>query len=230
MAEFTTSRWWQPGKREMELPGVLFQDIKRGWLLRLDGSFESPQIAAQGESKGPTSISLTLPTDYPILQGMTNEGRFITLFGCQVLGGTPPLWSNAQLSVWPTILAYDVHFESVEDFTLTSLSMRYSNLDGWATTSGFAVNFSPSLYPVEVRYSRPEPLQVELADGLTLSITFAVSGPSIPALSELHIVQRAWAEVKSNQGRRYDDLLRLITRFSDLIALAIGQPLRPLEM
>ena len=112
------------------------------------------------------------------------------------------------MKLWPTILAYDVHFDSIQDFNLTSLSLRYSNLNPWAATTGFTVNFSPSLYPVEVRYAQPEPIQVELADGVNLTFTFAVSGPSIPALSELHIVQRAWVNVTSSQGRRYEDLLR----------------------
>lgn len=214
----------------MVLLGILSQDAKRGWLLRLEGCFENLPPEAQPESKGPTTVGLTLPDDYPILLGITGEGRLVTLFGGQVLSGSLGLWTNAQLKVWPTILAYDVHFESIDDFTLTSLSLRYSNLDAWTAISGFAVDLSPSFYPVTVKYSLPEPIEVELSEGTSLRVEFAATGPSLPAQSELHIVQRAWVGVTSSKGCREDDLFRFVTRFSDLIALAVGQPLRPLEV
>ncbi len=119
-------------------------------------------MAAHGQFAGPKTVPLTLPSNYPILLGTTDAGGFVTVFGCQVLSRSLPLLTKGHLKVWPTVLAYDVHFDSVDDFSLKSLSLRYSNLDAWTATSGFAVGFSASGYPVDVRYTLPEGIEVDL--------------------------------------------------------------------
>jgi ApeA N-terminal domain 1 len=85
------------------------------------------------------------------------------------------------------MLIYGVHFEDAEDFRLTSLSIRYSHLDAWVTTSGFTVNFDPATYPVEIRYSKPESIESPISDGLRISIDFSASGPSLPAFTNVSI-------------------------------------------
>jgi hypothetical protein len=45
----------------------------------------------------------------------------------------------------------------------------------------------------------------------------------------MKIVQRAWLSVTATEARGYEYLEQLVTRLSDLVALAIGQPVRPLE-
>ena len=42
----TATGWWQPGKPDKVLPGLLLEDAERGWLLHLNGSFEEPDLAA----------------------------------------------------------------------------------------------------------------------------------------------------------------------------------------
>src|SRR5712692_7290410 len=92
MAEFTTAKWWEPGKPEKSLSGVLFQNVKRGWLLllQLDGSFEELPIAAHGESEGPTTVPLTLPNNYAILLGTAGEGRLLRSSGVKFSAVVPP--------------------------------------------------------------------------------------------------------------------------------------------
>lgn len=232
MSQFSTSKWWKPGKPERSLPGVLFKDDKGRWLLQLEGMFEDLPAAVVGPSGVAVGKAFAVPDDFPILVGVTAGNRFVTAFDCQLVGSGLPLFSaGGHLELCPRLLAYDVHFDSLEDFSLTSLSLRFSDLDGWAATSGFVVQYpSDSLYPVDVSYSLPEPLEVDLEDGVTIGLGFSVSGPTIPAQSELHIVQRAWVTVSSETGRPYEELVRLATGFSDLVALAVGQPVRPLEM
>jgi len=134
------------------------------------------------------------------------------------------------LKIWPTVLVYDVHFESVDDFRLASLSIRYSNLDTWVATSGFSVEFDPALYPVEVKYSKPQSIEGVLSDSLKIGVGFSVSGPSLPAVTNVHIVQQSWLTLTSTQGLLYEDLVRRIGNLANLVSLGVGEPLRPLEM
>jgi ApeA N-terminal domain 1 len=134
------------------------------------------------------------------------------------------------LKLWPTVLIYGVHFESADDFRLTSLSIRYSDLDTWVATSGFTVKFDPALYPVEVRYAKPESVESQLSESLKISIKFSASGPSLPALTNVSITQRSWLTITSATDLPFKRLLEHITDFANLISLAVGEPLRPLEM
>jgi hypothetical protein len=83
---------------------------------------------------------------------------------------------------------------------------------------------------LHLEYVIPEPVEAELPDGISVRGEFGVAGPSFPAGSEVHMVQRAWVTVRAEEGGSYEDLLRTTTSFADLIGLAVGQPLRPLEM
>ncbi len=227
MPELIQSQWWRPTEPSKVLAGVLFQDDDQRWMLHLDGSFEEPPSAT------PTGqpVPITLPDSFPVLLGLTSANRYITAFGCDTQGGSFPLFGRGSLQLRPTVIAHDVHSTDEAGLALTSLSVRYSNLDIWAATSGFAVQYpTASPYPVHVAYSIPDPVEAELPDGLSLRVSFCVAGPSLPVGSELHMVQRAWVTVMAREGRRYEDLLRCATGFADFIALAVGQPLRPLEM
>ena len=229
----TTSEWWEPSRPDRRLHGVLFEEEGRGWLLKLDGSFERIELDSHLASEGPITVPLTSPSEFPVLCGITGGGKLLTLFNCQVMAATWPLFGNSgQLVVWPTILAYDVHFENLDDFRLTSLSVRYSNLDAWAATSGFSIDLGSSdNYSVSIQYTKPEAIEVGTADGLTITLGFSASGPTITSpQAQVHLEQTAWVSVAASDGRPYEELLRTSTVLSDLITLGVGQPVRPLEM
>jgi hypothetical protein len=225
MPELIQSTWWRPTERSKVLAGVLFQDDDDRWMLHLDGSFEElPSATPTGQP-----VPITLPDCFPVLFGLTSAGHYMTAISCDVQGGSLPLFGRGSLRLKPTIIVHDVHLTDGAGLALTSLSVRYSNVDTWADTSGFAVQYPrASPYPVHVDYSIPDSVEAKLPDGLSLCVTFAVAGPSLPIGSELHMVQRAWVTVKAPEARTYENLLRCATGFADLIALAVGQPLRPL--
>lgn len=227
MAEIIHSQWWRPAEPGKVLPGVLFQDDDQCWMLHLDGTFdELPSAAPSGQP-----VPMTLPDGFPVLLGLTSANRSITAFGCVTQGGILPLFGRGSLKLRPTVIAHDVHFEERSDFALTSLSVRYSNLDVWADTSGFTIHTATaSLYPVHVEYSIPGQVEAKLPNGMSVGVVFSVAGPSLRAVSELQIVQRAWVIVRAAEDDSYEDLLQVSTGFADLISVAVGEPLRPLEI
>lgn len=231
MSTILTAHWWQPGEPAKSLPGILFEDEEDGWLLQLDGSFQESIWTEAAKTPGtPINVSLDIPPEFPILVGTTSQGQLVSLFHCQVRKASPPLFSRGALTLWPTIVAYDVHFEGLDDFRLTRLSIRYSNLDAWVATSGFSVQFGPKLYPVEIKYSKPESIDVGLPTGLTIGVGFSASGPKMPAMTEIQILQQSWLTTTSTQDLPYEHLLTHLTNLANLISLGVGAPLRPLEM
>jgi hypothetical protein len=156
----------------------------------------------------------------------------MTLFNCQVIGATLPLFgNNGQLKIWPKLLAYDLHFTDVDDFRLTTLWVRYSNLDAWGATFGFSIDLGRAdILSTCVKYTRPETVEFGTVDGLTISVAFSASGPTItPSQTQVHIEQAAWVKVTSADPRPYEELMRTAAVFSDLITLGVGQPVRPIE-
>jgi len=230
VANITATHWWEPGNPNKTLPGVLLEE-ERGWVLDLDGNFEELDFSAIASAGKPVAIPVTLPVSFPILLGTTSHGKLVSLVDCQVLTGSPSFpWSRGSLKLWPTVLVYGVHFENGDDFRLTSLSIRYSHLDTWAATSGFAVDIGTTFYPMEVRYAKPESVECALSDGLKVSIDFSVSGPVFPVVSELQITQRSWLTITSKVNLPFKQLLEHLTDIANLISLGVGEPLRPLEM
>lgn len=221
----------EPGNHDKHLPGVLLEDEEHGWVLQLDGTFDDLDFNALASAGKPVSIPGKLPSSFPILVGTTSQGKLISLIDCQVLESSLNLLgTRGSLKLWPTILVYGVHFESAADFRLTSLSLRYSHLDVWAATSGFKVDFSTTLYPVEIRYAKPESVEGVLSDGLNVSLEFSASGPSIPAVTNVTITQQCWLTIVSTVDLPFKTLLEHITDFANFISLGVGEPLRPLEM
>jgi hypothetical protein len=173
----TTTHWWEPIDPTKVLPGALVESEEHGWLLELDGHFDIPgstSTLVPGES---SILTWTPPEKFSVLTGTTSQGKLISLIDCMVLSSAFPFGgSRANLRLWPKVIIYGVHFESIDDFRLTSLSVRYSNLDAWVATSGFHVTVDHEPYSVQVKYTKPTSIESILSDVLTASIDFAVSG------------------------------------------------------
>lgn len=170
--------------------------------------------------------------DVPLLLGITSEGKFVSLINCFVLKSgilAAPLKGSQEIR--PRRIAYDVHFDGLEDFRLLSLSIHYSNLDEWTAIPAFKVEYSKSSYnAVSVNYVKPEPLRAELPTGLTAEVSFSTSVRNFSgARNEMKIHQRAWIKVSATTGQSYDELNGEVTAIADLVSLFIGQPMRPIE-
>ena len=227
MSDITTAQWWRPNRPERRLSGVIYNDAERGWVLRLAGTFQELPEGAPGQP-----VPVVPADDYPVLLGLTSQGKFLTLFDCRVVRSTFPGWPNPSMEISPSIIVHDVHFHNQDDFRLTSLSIRYSNVDKWAATSGFSIPAPKSKpYSLSVQYTNPESIKATLPEGLTVGVDFTTTGPSLTIpQTDLNISQRAWLTVASVEAVAYSELLLTISMLSDLITLGVGQPVRPLDV
>lgn len=217
-----------PDKR---ISGTLYEADGGKLRLHLDGHFGKDEQADDWPEGVQRAVELPLD-DRPMLLGVTSDGKFITLIDCRAVkaSGIPGFTKTSQKIV-PRIVCYDVHFEGIEDFRLTSLCIRYSNLDEWAATSGFKATLSKQgFYPLTVRYEKPKGVETELPNGLKVGVLFSATGSQFGSFTtEMRIQQKAWLNVSANEERPYEELLRTLSMIADFIALGIGQPLRPLE-
>jgi hypothetical protein len=233
MTTFGLAQWWEPHAPAGRIAGTLFHDDTGSVRLSLDGHFPVPLQNGECAADGiPRPVSPPM-SDIPMLVGVTSEGKYITLIDCRVVkaSGIPGFTKTSQ-EIKPELVAYDVHCGCPEEFRLTSLWVRYSNLDEWASTSGFKAAITETQpYRVSMEYVKPEPIRAVLSNGLRVGVGFSATGPDYARLyREMRMEQAAWLTIDSTEERPYDELIRVLTLFADLVALGIGQPLRPLEL
>lgn len=226
--EMIAGRWWRSDSPEKKLSGVLMQTDDNAWILQLEGTFE--ELPVPKKSGQPVEISMRLPEPIPVLTGFTTSGRRVSLVECFPLRSILPIVGNGSLELRPTLIIYDVHFETADDFKLKSLSIHCSNLDRWLATSGFALEPGTQLYPLSLTYSIPSSIDVPLDNGVGIGFSFSGRGPSFPVFSEVRITQQSWIRARSDQPRPFESLWPMLIDLTNLIALACGQPVRPLEI
>src|SRR6266699_3580843 len=201
MVSMIATHWWQPSNPGKALPGVLIEEEDHGWVINVDGSFRELELAVLESSGKPVQIPIDVPDTVPILLGTTSSGELVSLIDCQYLEGTLPfITSRGSLKLSPTTVVRGVHFESLEDFRLQALSVRYSHVDIWAATSGFSMEMTPEFLPITVTYTQPKSVTSAISDDLTFSVEFSASFPSLPPKTIVHMLQQSWLSIASKAG------------------------------
>lgn len=221
------AQWWRPEQPSIRHSGTLYPDADgEGLRLLLDGYFF--QSEDSDESTDSISQRGQPLNDIPILVGITADGKFISLIDCQLLKTSLFAGMGKTLQVFkPSLIAYDVHFSGKDDFQLTSLDGRYSNIDEWASTTGASVSFpTKEHYNLIINYSRPQNLWARLPDGLEVGVGFSVEGPSLKRSGGVCIHEKTWLCIRSSELQPYWKLQNALNRMADLVSLGIGQSIR----
>jgi hypothetical protein len=167
VSEIISAQWWEPDRPEIRIHGVFVEEAGRGLVVQLSGILQTAATKAQD--------ILTVP----VLLGITAGGRLVTLFDSPVLEWSRQLiGASARTSkIWPRLIAYDIHFTDRSDFRITSLSLRYSNLDAWVNTSGFSIDLGlPKGYSANISYSKPDVVEAILPNGLQVGVVSRLRG------------------------------------------------------
>jgi hypothetical protein len=224
------TKWWQPDAPEKALSGVLFEDPDEGWLLELDGNFADMDLNAMTAQGITIAAPVRRLERFPVIVGLS-QGRMVSLMNCEPLSfGLFFTRASGSLKLRPTTIIHGVYFESVEDFQLRSLAVSYKHLDTWIATSGFKFTFDTNVYPLKIQYTKPEPIECELSEGIRLSIDFSASGPKLPVTTSLHMTQQSWLKISSVVPTACEQLFTHLHGFANLIAVMVGKPLTPLAI
>lgn len=204
--------WWLPDSEENKLPGTLSYSQEDGAILELVGIFDSPK-------------KLEPIQQLPIILGVTQQGKPITLYKCIINSWTYPFTGLGGGKYRAHFVFEGVHFEAEEKIRFNQLCGSYTDLDAWVDIYGFTieVDTSDSKFVSNIRYEKPISQFFDLGETFEVGIGFSSSGPSHSIIqTEATISQSAYLVVKSKKGDiQFEDLFKQLNIFTYLLQFAI---------
>ena len=114
-----------------------------------------------------------------------------------------------------------------EGVTFSKVRFSVEGLDEWLWLSGFQVENNwdedSGLKDAFIHYSLPEEVAFNLPDGIELKFTFSGTLPSIPAITEARITQKAHISLISKDLRPIEYFLDLIFKLHNFLRFAIDE-------
>jgi hypothetical protein len=234
--------WWLPSLPETRIPGTLHfsqADIK----LELLGGFTQPRELADvdeaEEGEGPREVTVDLTSFVafqPRILGEARNGKAVTLELCNgrsLATGFPRMTTSVYGSRFVIVGAW---YEPDEEIAFDEIAIRFSDLDTWASVSGFATKFfwtedRKSFASIESTFTPPEDIEVALDDETTLKFEFpfTMSGMQ-PVTTQLHITQAATIRIMFAKPANVQRSLTYVAVLRNFLALAIGRPIRVLSV
>lgn len=212
--------WWLPGLEDNELPGTLSYSQEDGAFLELVGVFESKKIE---------------PVPHlPIILGVTQQGKLITLYNCIINNWSYPLVGLGGGKYRAHFVFEGVHFEAEEKIKFNQLCGSYTDLDAWVDIYGFAVEVDTAdgKFVSNIKYEKPASQFFDVEEAFEVGIGFSSRGPSQSIIqTEVKISQRAYLVVKSKNGDiRFDDLFKKLNIFAYLLQFGVQRIPYPLSV
>jgi hypothetical protein len=234
--------WWLPAVPDRRTPGTLHfsqADIK----LALLGGLAEPLEISGGEAGEGGEARREVAVDFgplvafqPRILGETRNGKAVTLELCNgrsLATGFPRLTTS---EYGPRFVLVGAWYEPEEDVAFDEIAIRFSDLDNWASVSGFATKYvwtedQKSLASIESTFTPPEDIEVALDDETTLTFEFpyAISGMR-PVTTELHITQAATIRIAFAKPANIERSLTYVGVLRNFLALAIGRPIGVLSV
>jgi hypothetical protein len=146
--------WWRPVDPEKKVPGTLKfsqSDVR----LDLLGSFEEMKPGPVGHVD-----------DEPRILGLTKDRKCVSLERCLGLGQSINIPGFPVTTYGPHMILVGAWYEPDEDVRFDEVYLRFSDLDTWATSSGFGYEMHfdedrKSLTKLDVSYTPPEPVTIQ---------------------------------------------------------------------
>jgi hypothetical protein len=203
--------WWLPHSEENKLPGTLIYSQVDGATLELAGVFDSKKIKPIQQ--------------LPIILGVTQQGKPITLYKCVISSWTYPLVGIGGGKYLAHFVFEGVHFEAEEKIRFNQLCGSYTDLDAWVDIYGFSieVDTADSKFVSNIRYEKPLSQLFDVGETFEVGIDFSSRGPNHSIIqTEVTISQSAYLVVKSKNGDiQFDDLFKQLNIFTYLLQFAI---------
>lgn len=227
--DFTCSGiWWQPNDPDDKIHGTLYYSYQNGLKLELKDVFKSKK--RNGEH---------IDVKTPLILGISDKGKNITLFGCGYAGGPGGFRKidkstvrGYQFSNYLCSAAYvPHHFLSENEIKFKKINFRLTYLDEWLKISGFKVsregdNENQDI-KINIEYSLPKPIVIKLDEDFTMSIIFYYEDPGFYPQSKCKLIQYSIVSLESNNEIKLTDFLKYITQIRYFFSLAIMKPIYP---
>jgi ApeA N-terminal domain 1 len=236
--------WWLPSLPEGKIPGTLHfsqADIR----LELLGGFAQTLVAThvdeaeQGE--GPREVTVDFASFVafqPRILGEARNGKAVTLELCNgrsLATGFPRLTTS---EYGPRFVLVGAWYEPDEEVAFDEIAIRFSDLDTWASVSGFATKYfwtedRKSFASIESTFTPPKDIEVALDEETTLRFEFPYTMSGMrPVTTELHITQAATIGIAfaAEKPANIERSLTYVAVLRNFLALAVGRPIRVLSV
>ena len=212
--------WWLPNLEDNQLPGTLTYSQEDGAILELVGVFDSKKLEPAPQ--------------LPIILGITQQGKPITLHKCIINNWSYPLVGLGGGKYRAHFVFEGVHFESEEKIKFNQIRGSYTDLDAWVDIYGFAVEVDTveGRFVSNIRYESPATQTFDVGDGFEVGIVFSTHGPKQSVIqTEAKITQRAYLVIKSkNDDICFDDLFKRLNLFAYLLQFGVQRIPYPLSV
>lgn len=203
--------FWLPEKPDDEIPGRLAVSGSGDVSLRLQGMFgDVPSI----EHK-----------DYPIILGITERGKRVTLVGCYERNKSFNFPGIPVVDIYARCLLIGSHFSNDADLLFSKIYFHAEGLDEWLGLSGISAKCSLEKHEAEITYKRPEQINYLLDNGITFSIRFNWTAPiGIGNIFKATITQKAALCLETQDCKKLSELVEYVGQINNLLCLALDQP------
>ncbi|GAA5531575.1 HEPN domain-containing protein [Herpetosiphon gulosus] len=208
--------WWIPSQEENKVAGELRFLAEKGFFLDLVGSFENgiDPIFTRGHV-----------TYYPVIFGITTEGKQITLVHCNVR--KLRISSGVEnIQLLRVNYAYkNIHIINPDEYTFQKVTLRFRNLNQWAILKGFILKISTEnqkFNKYEALYENINNIDIEL-DNIKMSFVYGINYkiPYKGFIQKINAEEDVLISIKlSNDENFYSIINNYINPIQDLITFA----------
>lgn len=226
--------WWLPENESAKLSGTL--TIERGRAqLEVFNSF-GHEVLNSSDTEQTLS---TMPFPVERILGITTNGKKVTLERCRAidfvlsLPGIPTTTYRAEfalLGAW---------FVAGEEVTFDEIAMTTTDLDVWASISGFSSSFSgpedteddgATLSRIDIAFEPPEAVHLPLEGGQEARVEFTMRYSGVGAINRVELSQAAALHLRYARPKPLPHAWQTVIRLRNFLCLAVGRPVALLSV
>ncbi len=208
----TSGYFWLPGKSDQRLPGVLRVSETGKITLEVIGIF-GDTVAALADSS----------LDLQRVVGVVENGDLVTLEHCFYAKRNISFGGLSKSTIDANFFLRDVQYDQDEAIVYSQFRFSLEGLDEWLSITGLSVSYNWDERTASIHFNPPQEIMYQLADGMSLTFTFNWTLPSISAVTEAKITQKAFITIKSESVRPIEDFLALVFKVSNFLCFAIDE-------
>jgi len=203
-----TGEWWSPDEPEVRRAGTLRIDAEGEARLTLNDPRPQPGL-------------LTSHRDYPVLHGITDDGKRVTLHDCFDFSSSGPIQGLGRRVIHVTFALIGIHADGV-DPSLSAACAVFSGARQWYGRSNLKVETFTSMQSVRFGYEAEPTITLFEEDGLTLKMYAALTAVAngLEVDGSYRLKEDLRFELDASPVRPMSELNRVLMGCKDFLSIA----------
>lgn len=200
--------FWLPSTPDTKVSGRL--NISKSGQITLDvtGMLE-PLISMFQTQRQPKRIN-----------GMLENGKAITLEQCHYKNQTLQVIAKSTIS---SLKAYiGSSYNDSDEVSFHKVSFSLEGLDHWLSIRGINVKYA-SNPEVNITFTPPKPILIELAEDLSLEFSFTWTGPSPYSITDAQVTQSAYISLICSTPKPFSYFSTLLPKILNFFCFSIDE-------